>query len=293
MDNLDQATDNQDPNAESVATATAPVAAAPAPSQAFSWKSKVGEDLSKAPSLGKFSDTPEGLAEVAKSYVNLEKLLGHEKIPLPKGPEDVEGISAFNKAIGVPDAPEKYNLPDAKMPVGSESVSFDKGTFQQVMHKYGLTPQQAAGLWKEYGSMMGESYNKMTQSYSAQLDQNINALRKEWGDAYAANVELADMAISRLAENQEQGDWLTATLAKNPHGLKWAAKVGNLLAENKVGDFQYKRFSMTPAEAKNEVARIKLDPNHPYNNEKATEDDHQSAVDHVNRLISISMGKRV
>lgn len=291
-DNLDQGTDNQDQTNVTTSdntTTTAPVSAAPV---AFSWKSKVGEDLSKAPSLGKFSDTPEGLAEVAKSYVNLEKLLGHEKVPLPKGPEDVEGRAAFNKAIGVPDAPEKYNLPDASLPAGSESVAFDKGTFQQVMHKYGLTPQQAAGLWKEYGSMMGESYNKMTQNYSQQLDQNINALRKEWGDAYAANVELADMAISRLADSKEMGDWLTANIAKSPFGLKWAAKVGNLLAENKVGDFQYKRFSLSPAEAKNEIARIKADPNHPYNSEKATEDDHNAAVNHVNRLFAISMGKK-
>jgi len=50
---------------------------------------------------------------------------------------------------------------------------------------------------------------------------------------------------------------------------------------------------MTAEEAKNEVARIKSDPAHPYSSEKATEADHQAAVDHVNRLIAISMGKKL
>ena len=62
MDNLDpqDSADNLDPAAPGVAVA-APVAA---PAETFSWKSKVGPDLSKAPSLGKFEDSPAGLAEM-------------------------------------------------------------------------------------------------------------------------------------------------------------------------------------------------------------------------------------
>jgi hypothetical protein len=295
MDNLDpqDSADNLDP-AAATATAVAPAAQVAAPAhEAFSWKAKVGPDLSKAPSLGKFSDTPEGLAEVAKSYVNLEKLLGHEKVPLPKGPDDVDGRAAFNKAIGVPPTPEQYNLPDAVAPKELGQAAFDKSGFQQVMHKHGLSPDQAKGLWKDYTEMTAGEYTKAMKSYTDTLDQNINALRREWGDAYAGNVELGDMVINKFADDQKMADFLTSSLSKDPAGLKFLAKIGQQFAENKVGEFQYKRFAMTPQEAKNEVLKIKSDPNHPYSNEKATEDDHQAAVDHVNRLISISMGKRV
>jgi len=287
-DNPDQTSTTATQN-EPVTTTTAPRPVAA--QETFSWKSQVGEDLSKAPSLGKFEDTKAGLAEVAKSYVNLEKLLGHEKVPLPKGPEDAEGRAAFNKAIGVPSAPEKYALPDKEMPGGLEAASADKDTFQQVFHKYGLTPEQANGLWNEYASITGNLYNKAQMEYSDKLDQNINALRKEWGDAYAGNIELGQMVINKFSDDNKMADFLTANLAKDPAGIKFLAKIGSQFAENKVGDFQYKRFAMTPDEAKNEVARIKADQNHPYNSEKATEDDHQSAVSHVNRLIAISMGR--
>ena len=290
-DNLDQNSDNQDQTTSTTTADNTGTTTAPAP-DAFSWKSKVGADLSKAPSLGKFSDTPEGLAEVAKSYVNLEKLLGHEKVPLPKGPEDAEGRAAFNKAIGVPPTSEQYNLPDANAPKELGSAAFNKEAFQQVVHKHGLSPAQAQGLWKDYTEMSAGEYTKAMKSYSDQLDQNINKLRAEWGDAYAANVELGDMVINKFAGDAKEADFLTATLAKDPAGLRFLAKIGSQFAENKVGDFQYKRFAMTPEEAKNEVARIKNDPNHAYSSEKATEDDHNSAVDHINRLIAISMGKK-
>ena len=37
---------------------------------------------------------------------------------------------------------------------------------------------------------------------------------------------------------------------------------------------------------------IKADQNHPYNSEKASQQDHDQAVEHVNRLIAASLGKR-
>jgi len=306
MDNLDpNDVGNQDPVADGgTITATAapaagavaaPVTAAPAapvPS-AFSWKGKVGEDLSKAPSLGKFQDTPEGLAELSKSYVNLEKLLGHEKVPLPKGPEDAAGRAAFNKAIGVPDSPEKYNLQDAGLPESMANMSFNKDAFAQIIHKHGLTPAQAQGLWKEYTTMSGNIYASHMKQFEDTLNKNINMLRAEWGDAYAGNVELGDMVIAKFADDQAMGDYLTATLAKDPRGLKFLAKIGNQFSENKIGEFKYKRFALTPEEAQNEITRIKNDPNHAYNSEKALQKDHDEAVAHVNRLIAASMGKQI
>jgi hypothetical protein len=259
---------------------------------AFTWKSRVGEDLSKAPSMQKFTDTPEGLADLSKSYVNLEKMLGHEKVPLPKGPEDTAGRAIFNKAIGVPDAPGGYNLPDAQLPESMANMTFNKDAFAGIVHKYGLTPAQASGLWKEYTNMSGNIYANSKKAFEDNLTKNINALRAEWGDAYAGNIELGDMVIAKFADDQAMGDWLTATLSKSPMGMKFLAKIGAQFSENKIGEFKYQRFALTPDEAALEISKIKGDPNHPYNSEKATQKDHDLAVEHVNRLIAISMGKQ-
>lgn len=289
-DNLDPQEDNQDQGITSGSETSTVTVSQP---EAFSWKSGLGPDLSKAPSLGKFEDSKAGLAEVAKSYINLEKLLGHEKIPLPKGPDDVEGRAAFNKAIGVPQTAEGYNLPDVSVPKEMGDSAFDKNAFREVMHKHGLTPAQAAGLWKDYTEMSGQAFNSKMKDYTDQIDQNINALRREWGDSYAANVELGQMVINKFSGSQEMADKLTAYLSRDPDGLRFLAKIGTQFAENKVGDFKWQKFAMSPEEAQNEVAKIKNDPNHPYNNEKATEQDHDAAVNYVNRLIAISMGRKL
>jgi len=284
---------NPDPTPEPTPTPTPEPTPEPTPAPEFSWKAKVGADLSKAPALGKFEDTPEGLAGVAKSYVELEQLLSHDKIPMPKGADDLEGIANFNKAMGVPEAAEGYNLADAELPEGMAETSFDKEGFQAIVHKHGLTPAQAEGLWKEYTEMSGNMYSSHLNQFQETLNTNINKLRAEWGDTYPAQIELGDMVINKFADDQEAGDFLTSALCKNPAGLKFLAKIGAQFSENKIGEFQYKRFAMTPEEAGKEVTRIKADPNHAYGNANAPQDDHDQAVAHVNRLIAMSMGKQV
>ena len=70
--------------------------------------------------------------EMALGYRNLEKLVGGEKVPLPKGDTDNEGWERVYKALGRPAKPEDYQLPDL------ESA--------QAYHKLGLTGRQATGL---------------------------------------------------------------------------------------------------------------------------------------------------
>ena len=301
-DNLDQGTGNQDQTettggladttgGQAVVDASVSTTVTNAPAPETGWKSGIGEDLSGAPALQKFEDTPDGLAKVAESYVNLEKLLSHDKVPLPKGADDLEGRAAFNKAIGVPETSTEYNLKDVTYGGELGKISYSKEGFSEVVHKYGLTPEQATGLWKEYTEGANNVYHAHEQQLQDNLNTTINMLRSEWGDAYAANVELGQLVITKFAEDQDMGDFLTATLSKDPAGMKFLAKVGTQFSENKVGGFQYQKFSVSPDEAMDEITKIKADPKHAYNDLAATEKDHAMAVDQVNRLISISRGK--
>jgi len=283
MDNVDTQEDNVDTQAETAETTTVETKAE------FSWKSQVGSDLANSPTLQKFDDTPEGLKKAVESHLNLEKLLGHEKVPLPKGPEDAEGRARFKKALGVPDNPQGYALEDANLPESMKDLTFKKEAFAEIVHKYDLTPAQAKGLWGEYTKMSGNVYQNHKTALEAKMNENINALRAEWGDSFATNVELGDMVISKFADDKDMGEYLTATLGKTPAGMKFLAKVGNQFAENKVGEFQHKKFALSPDEADIEVNKIMADPNHPYNNDKASQKERDVAIDQVNRLIAVSL----
>jgi hypothetical protein len=261
--------------------------------QAFSWKSKLTSDMQNAPLLKVYDDSVEGLGKAMESYANLEKLLGHEKVVIPKGPEDAEGWNAFSKALGVPDKAEGYGLPDANLPEEMKGMAMDKNKFAEIAHSFKLTPSQVKGMWETYQQVNIDAYKTSMANLQAEVDQSINALRGEWGDAYDTNVELGQMVINKFTDgDQAASDEITALMMKSPAGIKFLSKIGNQFAENKIGEFQMKRFSLAPEEAQAEWDKIRMDQDHPYNNASAPQAERDAAIAHVNRLIAaVNRGK--
>jgi hypothetical protein len=247
--------------------------------------------LRDSPFAQKFDDTPDGLNKAMQSYGELETLLGRDKVPIPKDVNDVEGWNRLSKALGVPDKAEGYGLPDAQIPqdLAKMGLTLNKNEFAEVMHAHKVPPAAVQGIWKIYQQKSIESYNKAVQEHQKTMTQTINTLRGEWGDAFEANVELGQMVINKFSADQEMNDYLTAALSKDPRGIKFLAKVGDQFAENKIGEFQMKRFSLAPEEALEEVRKIKMDMDGPYMNSKGkhTDKEHQAAIDRVNHLLGV------
>jgi len=254
------------------------------PTVPTSWKASVNTDLRNSPLLQKFDDTPEGLNKALESHVNLEKLLGHEKVPIPKDVNDTEGWNRFSKAMGIPDKAEGYKLGDPKLPDSMKGMTIDKNKFAEVVHAHKLTPSQAQGLWKAYNDINMESYSKAMKEHEGKMVDTVNRLKGEWGDAYETNVELGQTVINKFSDDQEMNDYLTATLSQDPRGVKFLAKIGDQFAENKIGEFSMKKFSLGPEQAMAEIQKIIKDPKHPYNDRLADDKEHQAAVDYVNSL---------
>lgn len=256
------------------------------------WKGGLGADLGNSPLLSKFEDTPEGLNQAFTSHAGLEKLLGHEKVPIPKGPDDVEGHARFNKAMGIPDAAAGYGLADAEVPESMKNMSFSKEKFGEVMHGFKLTPNQAQGLWGAYTEMSKDVYGKALKAHEDHLVEVTNEMRGEWGDAFEGNVALGQLVIDKFSSDKETEDFITSTIMKDPRGIRFLSKIGGNFAENKIGDFKHTRFSLSPEQAQAEYDKISGDANHPYRNEKASDAEHQAALDYVNRLlVVINSGK--
>lgn len=296
MDNVEttQVSDNSDAQTSgSTGTATTAVETSTVPSTApAGWKNTINADLRNSPLLQKFEDTPDGLNKALESHANLEKLLGHEKVPIPKDANDVEGWNRFSKAMGIPNKATEYGLPDAQLPEGLKEagLGISKDKFAEIMHAHKQTPAQAKALWSEFNRINVENYNNAMKAHQEQIVKTVNTLKGEWGDAYETNVELGQMVINKFSDSQEMNDYVTSVLSKDPHGIKFLAKIGDQFAENKIGEFQMKRFSLAPEQARDEWHKITRDPNHPYNNDKATPRERQAAIDQVNALIKVANG---
>ncbi len=264
-------------------------AAAAAAASAGTWKSSVRPDLRDSPLLSKFEDNAVGLNKALESHANLEKLLGHDKVPIPKDDNDREGWARFNKAMGVPDTAEAYGLPDVKLPDSMKGMSIDKAKFAEVVRANSLTPKQANTLWKTYNDIQVTAYNSHLETLQANLTKTINMLKQDWGAAYATNVELGQSVINQFSDDKDMNDYLTSVLSSDPKGLRFLKKLGDQFAENKVGDFNVKRFAVTPEEAQAEVDKMVHDIEGPYMNQKGkfTDKEHAAAIERVNSLRTI------
>jgi len=193
-------------------------------------------------------------SELAVGYKNLEKLLGGEKLPMPKGADDAEGWGRVYDALGRPKSAEEYKLP---LPDG------DDGGFAKVasnwMHEAGLNQKQAeiiAGKWNEY---MQTTVGQQTQQSAQKVEQDLTALKGEWGPAWDENIALGSRAAKQFGLDAEK---LTAIEGAIGTGdmLKLMAKIGRGLTEhNFEGGNTTQGFGMTPAAAKERIAALRND----------------------------------
>lgn len=258
----------------------------------FSWKTQLPADYANSPTMQKFPDTKEGFSEAVKSHLLLEKLLGYEKVPIPKSKDDTQAWALFTKAMGIPEKPEGYALADVEVPESMKGLSFDKKKFAEIVHANKLTPDAAKGLWEAYTAMTKQAYSGAVKTQQEKITNLINQMKGEWGDAYQSKVELGQMVINKFSTDQETNDFITATLSQDPRGIKFLALIGDQFAENKIGEFKYQRHSLTPEEAQREVDAIRRDANHPYNNDKLPQAERDRAIDYVNNLIGVSRRSR-
>lgn len=193
---------------------------------------------------------PESLAV---SSMNLEKLLGADRagrtVVLPKDENDVEGRKAFLSKLGVPDTPDAYNLP---VPEGG-NTDFAK-TAADWFHKAGVPPQAARAVSEAWNGYVQKAMADEEAAALAQSQQELEAVKGEWGQKFDENSELARRYVKASGLTGEQLTAIeqalgTATFLKTFH------KLGTQLGEAAFtsGDGQGSGFNAASAQAKQQL----------------------------------------
>jgi hypothetical protein len=182
-------------------------------------------------------------AEMAQGYRNLEKLVGGDKLPLPKGDNDNEGWDRVYKALGRPAKPEDYQLPDL------ESA--------QAYHKLGLTGRQATGLNAWQDTLKAAQEQKAKDEAASQRAQQLAAVRKEWGGEFDENVRLGKRAVREFGL-EGSVEKLEAALG-SADLLKLTAKLGRGLKEDSFAGGSVPAAGLTKEGAKEELALLQKD----------------------------------
>ncbi len=219
------------------------------------WKASLPEELKADPSLSPIKD----ITGLVKSYVNAQKLIGGEKVAIPKDESDGQWEVVYNR-LGRPESPDKYSL------VKPEGLpDYDEGAekaFREQAHKLGLSDRQAKGLFEWYGSTAGEKFASASEAQKASLEQGLTALKAEWGQSFADKVAQAQKAVGFYGDDELKGFLNESGLGNHPAMVKLFAKLGSGLKEDGLRGTQ--GTGLAPADAKTQINSILNDRNHPY-----------------------------
>lgn len=219
------------------------------------WYSGLSDEYRNHPSIQKFSDA-NGLA---KSYLSLESLMGRDKIPVPKGADDVNAWSIYNKTFNVPDKAEDY-----KFTVEGEEQ--DLTELKQLAHKYHLPNDVAQELLNAHIQDFKDYEQQKIQASNLEAEEATKQLKAEWGLKYDENLRSAKNFLEKMSGSKEEFDYFNNKIGNDVKFIKLLSKMGNSVSEGNLGGFegQVGGFTKTPAEAKAELDRIMNDPNDAY-----------------------------
>ncbi len=193
--------------------------------------------------------------ELADGYRNLEKLLGGEKLPLPKGEDDAEGWSRVYDSLGRPQAADAYKIPT----MGEGQEQFVKDV-QSKFHELGLSEKQGNALAEWYHGVQKGMVDTSVAGMAQKAEADLSALKQEWGGAYDENIELGRRAAREYGMDEAKLTKIEQALGTGEM-LKLFAQIGRSQGEasfNK-GDGGSGNFGMTPAQAQARISELKAD----------------------------------
>ena len=271
------------------ATPAAATPATPAPAVA-SWYDDLDEDIRNHPKIQEFKNK----GAMAKSYLEIQSLLGHDKVAIPKDENDTAAHQMMDKARGVPETVEGYTL-DAHDPIeGMEQMAFGDEQFKALAHKLRLTPGQANGLKTEYVALLKGVKESATNDFTNSVNASAVELKKDWGLAYDSKVKLAQNVMNKFAGSKEAFEHINAKIGADPIALRLLASIGEQFTEGTLGDLgaPQTKFTKTPQDAATEHAKIMNDPNDIYwagtrNKLAVTESVRMERVKYVESLLAM------
>jgi hypothetical protein len=198
-------------------------------------------------------------ADLMKSYVNLEKSVGADKVVLPKADSDLAEWDGWEK-LGTPKEAADYAL---AAPEGFDQ--YDQGLsdwFREAAHGAKLPAAMAQKLHDSFVERMMSTYTEQAESVQQQGETWEAELKKEFGTAFDERIAAARSAIREFGTPELQAALDGAGLGSNPALVKAFANIGMQLGTGP----QFKdaegsgKFGTTPEMAREQIAEIRSNP---------------------------------
>ena len=195
-------------------------------------------------------------ADLANAYVNLERTIGMDKVPLPAKDAPYSDWEGWEK-LGTPAAADGYDL---KAPDGYENYDAGLGGwFRQAALEAKVPAPMAARLHDAFVERSMEAEKIAAVDAERQIMDTTKALKGEYGSAFDERISAAKRALREYGGEDADDMLADPNLSSNPAWIKMLVKVGMELGSGRQfkGAEDSGQFGMTPASAREEIAKIR------------------------------------
>jgi hypothetical protein len=194
-------------------------------------------------------------AALAEAYQNAEKALSSRSFEPPK-PEDAAGWAKIKAAMGVPEAPDKYDLGEAGKALKPEALQ----QWSPVFHQLGLSNEQASKLIAQTTEMATKAQAVQEEAYVKQTEATAERMKLEYGDKWPAFHDIASRGFNVIKQQLKLDDGKVDALER-ALGTRELLSLAHMIGEAKVeagfvaSDGQHR--AMTRDQAKQAIAGFK------------------------------------
>jgi len=193
--------------------------------------------------------------DLVGSYQNLEKLLGGEKVPVPKGPEDKAAYDLMFKALGRPDSADGYGL-DKREGIDPQLAKAAGDAF----HGLGLSSQQAQGLLDWFDSQGKTAQQAAEERFAQESQVEFQQVQREWGKEFDTKAEFGRRAARQFGIDQDMAKGIERAIGTK-RMMDLFSKIGESFNEAPMrGQGGAESQIVTPTLAEQKISELKADP---------------------------------
>jgi hypothetical protein len=166
------------------------------------------------------------IEDLGRSYINLEKLMGREKVPVPAGDDDEEGWQRWYAASGRPEKPDDYEFERPALPQDMPYDEDGEKFLRQWAHQNGLNKKQTSRLYQDYAKMQLERHTKWGEMQKQAKTEAQHRVQTEFGQQFEQAKSQAHTVMAQYAD-PEFRQWLDETGNGNdPRFFRFVARIG-------------------------------------------------------------------
>jgi hypothetical protein len=172
---------------------------------------------------------------MCKTFVNAQRMIGAERLPMPKDDWTPEQYGEFYEKLGRPKEATDYIIPQVDLPDG---LSVQDGQFDSALakfHEIGLNDKQAQELLTYYMTDQAESYKNGMNSAEAKARECRDALMSEWGDRAEGNINRSMELVKQVGSSDLLDKINAAGLGRDADFIKFLEKASRPFSEDSAG----------------------------------------------------------